>query len=394
MRRQLRSNAVPDVMDTVKYAVAHVPYYKEYGRYLSSGAGLNALPVIRKSDISGREKSLVSDRCNIRRLKRIETGGSTGFSLELYRSIRDIINGMAMADNAFDSIGSDLRIAVLRGQKPEHGICEKINGNTIVLSSYALSVDTVDEYIDCLRRYRISCLHVYPSSIVILARLIKQKYGVADLPMLKGIFSSSEIFSRENKSLVKEVFPNVKIVDYYGHNEQSCCAVAVDDGYFDFNFNCGYVEFLETGETINGNRIAEIVSTSVMNRTMPFIRYGTDDYVELDKEGNVVSIIGRTSDFVVNERRQLVPCIILTRDESMLNVISFQYRQHEIGKLDFCVVTNDRFGERDRRSLLEDLEKSFNGQMKCAVVKVESIARTKIGKQKRLIQDLNIKEYQ
>lgn len=394
MRRRFQTGDNPDVEAVVREAIAHVPYYKNYGRYITDGFDLGKLPVIRKPDISQKEDMFVSDRRNLKRLKQIETGGSTGYSLKLYRSLRDIINGIAMADDVFLRIGTNLRVAVLRGQKPKKGICEKIDGRTILLSSYNLNQNTVDEYLECLKRYETTCLHVYPSSITILARLIKQKYGKADLPLLKGIFASSEIFDKENKRLVKDVFPGVKIVDYYGHNEQSCCAVAVDDGYFEFNPQCGYVEFADTGERVNGNRIAEIVTTSMMNKTMPFIRYATEDYVELDDMGRVVSVIGRTSDFVVNGRGEIVPCIVLTRDESLLNVISFQYRQSEAGRLDFCVVTNDRFGDRDRQSLLEDLHSSFNGLMECSVVRVDSIARTQIGKQKRLIQKLDIKQYQ
>ena len=48
-----------------------------------------------------------------------------------------------------------------------------------------------------------------------------------------------------------------------------------------------------------------------MNTTMPFIRYGTDDYVEIDKNGNIIAIIGRSSDFVINKNNDIVPCIII-----------------------------------------------------------------------------------
>lgn len=393
MRRRFQMGDNPDVEAVVKEAIAHVPYYKDYGRYIVDGFDLGKLPVIRKPDISQKEDMFVSDRRNLKRLKQIETGGSTGYSLKLYRSFRDVINGIAMADDAFLRIGTDLRVAVLRGQKPKKGICERIDGKTILLSSYNLNQNTVDEYLECLKRYEITCLHVYPSSITILARLIKQKYGKADLPLLKGIFASSEIFDKENKRLVKDAFPGVKIVDYYGHNEQSCCAMAVDDGYFYFNPQCGYVEFADTGERIHGNRIAEIVTTSMMNKTMPFIRYATEDYVELDDLGRVVSIIGRTSDFVVNGRGEIVPCIMANRPLTLKNVVNFQYFQDQQGKLVFRVVTSPAFDRNDETYILEDLATSFGEDMECCIEKVNRIEHTKAGKQMRLIQHLEIKSF-
>ena len=205
--------------------------------------------------------------------------------------------------------------------------------------------------------------------------------------------TSSEIFSKEDKALVREVFPDVKIIDYYSHNELACCALSIDEGYYKFFNNYGYVEFIETGEVLNnGNKIAEIVATSIMNSGMPFIRYGTDDFVELDSGGNVVSIIGRASDFVVNTGNEVMPCIIHTRYESKKNVIAFQFYQEKAGELIYRVVVNKSFSNHEAEMLEEDLKNCFK-DMACKVVVVEQIEKTRAGKQMRLIQKLNIRNY-
>ena len=159
---------------------------------------------------------------------------------------------------------------------------------------------------------------------------------------------------------------------------------------YHFMNNFGYVEFIETEKLKNGNVIAEIVATSIMNTTMPFIRYGTEDFVELDNKGNILSIIGRTSDFVVNNFNDLVPCIVITRNESKKNIINFQYFQDSIGTLEYRVVVNKNFTEKEKEMLEEDLCNSFDGKMNCIVKVVNEIERTKIGKQKRLIQKLDL----
>ena len=244
------------------------------------------------------------------------------------------------------------------------------------------------EYLNYLRIHKISCLHVYPSTISIMARLIKNKYGIADLPELKGILSSSEILSLLEKKLIREVFGNIKIVDFYSQNELACCAISVNEGMYSFFNSFGHVEFVDTGERVNDNRICEIVSTGLLNEAMPLIRYATEDYVEVDKNNNVVSIIGRTSDFVYNKKGESAPCIINTRTVSMKNVTNFQYYQPCIGTLVFKVIVTDEFSDSDRQNLLDDMNMSFNGLMDCSVEVVVNIERTKRGKQLRLIQDV------
>lgn len=378
----------------IRLAIRNVPYYKSYSQYCGDVFDITSFPLLRKKDIMGNERRFVSRTMPFSLYSKKETGGSTGQSLELYYSPQTIIKKEAMPQSVFSLIGDNLSIATLRGNRPHSGATfEVLDSRHILLSSYKLSSATIDDYIKLLNDYRIECLHVYPSSLAIFVRLAVSGGKSLRLPYLKGIVSSSEIFSKEDKLLVKSVLPNVKLIDYYSQNELACAAVSVDGGPYIFNNNYGYVEFRGTDErTPSGNRIAEIVATSIMNQDMPFIRYATEDYVELDSQGNVVSIIGRTSDFVVNLRHEVVPCIVCTRTKSMQNVISFQYYQDTVGKVVFRVKVSKLFTKTDEGYLLEDMRDSFE-DMECEVCVVDEIEKTKRGKQLRMIQKLNINKY-
>ena len=373
--------------------IEEVPYYHKYKNINEKPFDIRKFPIIRKPDIQSHETEFVSKKANKHLLIKEKTGGSTGWSLTLFRSYHDIIQSLAYVDHMYSLIGKNLKIAVLRGNKPKEGLFERISSKKIILSSYSLSPESLETYLAILRKNRISCIHAYPSSISILARLIKNKYGTIQLPDLKGIFTSSEIFSREEKLLVSEVFPNVKIVDFYAMSERCCCAYSIGLGYYHFIQDYGYTEFIDTGEKKGNNHIAEIVATSIMNTTMPFIRYGTDDYVEIDNEGNIIGIIGRSSDFIINKNQNIVPCIVLTRNESKKNVINFQFYQDTPGILEYRAVVSSQFTEKEREMLVNDLTNSFDNKMACKVVVVSSIERTKIGKQKRLIQKLDLSKY-
>lgn len=395
MKKLLDEFHLKTLVDSINNSIINIPFYHNphYPKSTIDNFNITTYPILRKSDIMGHEEEFVSKKCIIPLMHKVKTGGSTGQSLQLYYSISTLIKKDIVSDYAFSLIGKKLNIAILRGNKPKNGeISEVVNKKTLILSSYLISDDTLDTYLSLLNSHRIECIHAYPSSLSILARLIKRRYHTANIPTLKGILTSSEIFSKEDKMLVKEVFPNVKVIDYYSHNELACCALSIDGGHYTFFPNYGYVEFIETGETLdNGNKIAEIIATSIMNSDMPFIRYGTDDYVELDSNNNVVSIIGRTSDFIINSDGNLIPCIISTRPETLENVNKFQYLQDEIGVLHFRIVVNNKFSPNDITFIQEDLSNSFSGKIKSVIDIVDDIERTKRGKQPRLIQKLNIR---
>lgn len=377
----------------VREAIAHVPFYKDYGNYLSPDFNIADLPIIRKKDVMGRELEMVSDRACMRMLRRVETGGSTGSSLSLHQSLQNVIGDTAFTDHEMRLAGPSRHIAVLRGQKPKSGISEVVNRRRLLLSSYSINDDTVDDYLDELKRHKIDMLMAYPSALTILARCIRRKYGQVTLPHLKSIVTSSETFSKADREMTHEVFAGVRLLDNYGHNELACRAYCIENGVYHFNPAYGYVEFIKTGEKQNGHDVAEIVATSIMNETMPFLRYGTEDYVELDEDGNAVAIIGRTSDFAVNLNHDLVPCIVLTREATLEHVTNFQFYQNEEGVLHFRVMVSDAFSEKDEELILEDMDMSFEGKMKNVVDVVESIGRTRAGKQRRLIQELDINSY-
>lgn len=387
----LLSNRINEdlIIEMLQYAINNVPYYRN--RYKSKPSiRYSDLPILRKKDIINCETELLSDKYNPKFLSKKSTGGTSGISLNIYRSIRDAKMETAFVDYAFSLIDSpkNLKIGILRGNKPKKGLFEK-QFDQYIMSSYDLSSSNIKKYIHYIEKNGINCLSVYPTAITIFCKHLKYIKNEIRLPELKGILSSSEILSEDSKQLIKEVFPKAKLIDLYGQNEHIAFALSVDGGHYKFYKQYGYTEFIDTGQILpNGNKICEIVSTGFLNKAMPLLRYGTDDYVELNEANEIVSIIGRTQDFLVNTENELVPCMVLTRDKTLENVINFQYYQDTVGDVIFRVVVNNHFSEVDEKMILQDIENTFAGKIRGFVSVVESIEKTKAGKQKRLIQML------
>lgn len=96
------------------------------------------MPVPGKENIIGRENQFLSSNINKRFLIQVSTSGSTGPSLIVYKTVDEIIREEAFIQYVFSLIGKNLRIAVLRGNRPSSGIYEFRFGH-LLLSSYHLS---------------------------------------------------------------------------------------------------------------------------------------------------------------------------------------------------------------------------------------------------------------
>jgi phenylacetate-coenzyme A ligase PaaK-like adenylate-forming protein len=371
--------------------IKNIPYYQERG-YEQFATGY--YPYLNKSEIIGKEEQLVSKKINRFFLTKVATSGTSGKSLNIYKTISDIIKEEAFIQYAFSIIGNKLRIAVLRGNNPSSGIYEYKYGH-LLLSSYHITRQNILEYLELIKKYKINCLHVYPSSFYLFCKYLQEairEHGV-ELPAIKGVLSSSEILTSEMKDEILKLFPDIVLVDLYGQNEHVAFALSINKGPYHFYDTYSIVEFLDTGLTSGDNKIKEIIGTNIDNKGMPLIRYRTEDFVEVDKENNIVSIVGRTSDFVVNKNKNIVPCNVSTRNSAFENVILSQHYQEQIGELILRVQVNEKFKDKDARNLENDIAGHFQGLMQVKVEIVKNFDKTLNGKHINLVQKLNLKEF-
>lgn len=389
-RRRIKRNIKPNISEVYR-SIKNVPYYIEKGY---CGMQFEKFPILRKSDVLGNERLFISKKISKKLLTRVQTSGSSGISLNFRKTIRNIIKEEAFISHAYSLIGKNLKIAVLRGNVPSSGIYE-YKYRHLLLSSYHLSKQVVLEYLEIIKRYKINCLYVYPTSIHIFCKFLKDIRREQDvkLPNIKGILSSSEILSAEMKDEILELFPDSTLIDLYGQTEHVAFAIAINKGHYHFYESYSIVEYLDTGITNGKNKIMEIVGTNSRNLGMPLIRYGTADFVEIDEQGNIISILGRTNDFVVNSNKNIVPCNFVTRSKSLENVISFQYYQDAIGELVIRAKVTEKFTEHDCKLIDEDIVGCFQNLMQVKVEVVADFEKTRNGKHIRCIQKLDLKKF-
>jgi phenylacetate-CoA ligase len=260
-------------------------------------------------------------------------------------------------------------------------------------------------HVHALRQWRPTTIHAFPSALHPLALWLARHPCPEFTAGVRGILLTSENVLPEQIHLLRRVFPGARIVPHYGHSERALMALGDADGRYRFLPMYGLPELLDAhGRPIDAPGIVgEIAGTSFDNGVMPFLRYRTGDFGCWDHapvtQGlarfTLRSIEGRAQEFVVCRDRRLVSVTTLgaAHFESLAEVTSIQFEQHEPGRVDLKIVTERALPEHERRRIVEAVRAKTQGGCEVALHEVASIERTSRGKQRLLVQHLDLSGY-
>ena len=398
--------------ELVNYAWHNVPAYRKlWESHGFNPSMLNTLndivliPIIDKNFVRENFEFLLANGYDKTRLSIVTTGGTTGMPMKFYidqyaaRS-KELAYQLWAGWRFWRHRQCIDRVVIMRGKRIKDSLISKgiywqrnMRENGIYMSSFHISDKTYDIYIDKLRNYKPKYIKAYPSSIVALCLLMKRN-GDKGIDGLKGVICSSETIYDSHRKLIREVL-GVEILSLYGHSEKVVCAYQNENGYMEFPPLYGYVEFLDdNGKPVGqkGSR-AYVVATSYDNFYFPFIRYQTDDCVDVHNSGVIKEaekILGRKQEFVYNVWGNKLP--FTCSDETIWNVQgikAYQYVQNKFGLLELHLQVDGSFKQESVREIISESEKIFIN-CKVNIVFVEGIEKTISGKFRYLIQ--NVKE--
>lgn len=391
------------IQEIVEYAYFNVPYYKELFDENNISYKINSFEEFKKipyltKDIIRNNLDKLKSKEKIKNIK-VTTGGTTGMPMEFYLDKKVIINELAFVDyywNKFSNGYKDtLKIVKIRENIPSNGrIFEKI-GNKLIMSSFKLKKENIEEYLKEINDFNPDYIHAFPSSITILAEYIINNKINLNLKNLKGIFSSSETLSNYQKDIIEKGF-KVKICDLYGHSERAVIAFSdIKDESYTLDLLYGYTELINENNKnviLDTLKDGEIVATGFWNKSMPFIRYKTgDNAISSGKYDSLKKISGRKSEYFIDKYKNKIP--FTCSDELFWNckekVEAYQYVQNEVGKCQLKIVKSKKFllTENNEKEIKNELKRLYPN-IEFYISYVENIERTKRGKYKYLIQGI------
>jgi phenylacetate-CoA ligase len=309
-------------------AATRVPYYREqWAQRRRQGDDrpweyLENWPLLEKESIRGNALGFVADDCEVRRMFPEHTSGSSGKPLDLFWSPATVRAWYALFEarwrrwygvSRFDRwgiLGGQL-IAPVDQRQPPFWVWNA-GLNQLYLSSYHLAPELIPHYLEALKRYRVTYLYGYSSSLYALGQgILNQKRR--DLQMAVAITNAEPLYDYQ-RQVIAEAF-QCPVRETYGMSEVVAAAGECEAGQLHQWPEVGFIEVFP-GEGSGSNGISgELVCTSLLNGDMPFIRYRVGDRASLSKTGDLcpcrrnlpllASIDGRVDDvlFTADGRR-------------------------------------------------------------------------------------------
>ena len=273
--------------------------------------------------------------------------------------------------------------------------------NELSVDPFQLNDANFGSFLGKIRRYRVSCLHGYPSLIGLFMERLKAR---GENYHVKSIFLGSEGASVEFKRELSDFF-GARVIAWYGQTEKVVLAYDADvTGQFVNFTSYGYPWILNPDE----NGIGEIIGTTFVNRAMPLVNYRTGDYGRVMKQlrkgidgvEQEVLVIDKLQgrwgkDFVYRNKGDRIPTSAINLHGNIQQkIVFYQIVQNEYGKIEVKVLPKTGFsGELICTEIGGELSGRLKGfDVRCRAVKSDSeFVRSSRGKMIMLVQNIKTK---
>lgn len=396
------------------YSYENVPYYKrvfdevKFNPYeMTDFSDIEKIPFLTKEIIEDNYQDLISTEVDKKYITINTTSGTSGRQLRFGIDTRTYYSReWAFIHHIWKRIGyveGKSSIAALRNEVLPEGKLYEFDNKTrrLILDTYHLTDESCAKIIAKLEKDNIEFIHTFPSAITVLCKYLIRSGGTSYSP--KAIIVTSETLYEEQKRMIEECF-HTRVFTFYGHSERAALASWCEkDDLYHIQTEYGYVELVDdSGHVINENEvIGEIVCTGFHNLAMPLIRYKTADYASYSEKKDCpcgrhyrsfTNIYGRRNqDALIGKDDNLISDSALNMHSMIYqNVDKFQFVQNEKGKCDLLIVKGDTYTDEDEKIIYEEINKKVGDTIDLSIVYVDDIQRTKAGKYRYLIRNIEL----
>lgn len=379
-------------------AEACVPFYRQRDTGILLMARdvlqkLAQLPLLRKKDVMRDPTAFIATNVPKWSQFSIFTSGTTGTPLVLTQTMDSVKreNVFIRRQMYWAGYKEGDKLAWMRGdmivpftnRKPPFWRLNRTD-NSLMMSSYHLSAENAPAYLDALRQFDPALIQAYPSSIAYLANWLLSAEQKADIPSLKGIMTSSETLTDEQREQIEIAF-GVRVFDWYGGVERVAAIGSCEYGRYHIIEDYSFVELKSSGDGL-----AEIIGTSFNNAAMPLIRYVTGDSVELESPESkclckrdfrlVKRIMGRLDAVIKTPDGRSIGRLDIYK--GIFGIVEAQVVQESLDAIEIRVVPsqNGMLSKKIKDRLINNIQSRIGFDMTVQIVEVKSLPRTKNGK--------------
>lgn len=345
-----------------KYSDFYKNFYKQHGIGINDIKDLTdivKLPIIDRALIKNEVNNIYHgfDFLKVKGL----TSGTSGSPLTVYRTPFNIATEQAYVRQYRSKYGYKtgqplLSIRGFLGKNSAYEFYKK--ANILYISSPNINPGTIDFYHKLIKDFAPAAVEAFPSYLYKLSLELEKKYLKISIP---NAFTSSEILYGFQRDMI-EPYLNTKIHDWYGNVERTI-GIAQDENY-------EYKPLLLY--SINEFQQDKVITTGLINRTFPLIRYVVEDkiivegnnFLENITDPKILRIEGRAGDTVELMDGSVVGCM----DHAFKGVGHLetaqihQYLQDRNRPLEIKLVVTSSFKPTDEQQLQENLRRMIGEQ--------------------------------
>ncbi|GAA4274198.1 phenylacetate--CoA ligase family protein [Aquimarina gracilis] len=392
----------------IEYAISNSNYYKKTLGDLSKAkdiSNIQSLPIINKETLRSNYSSIYT----IRKDEGIvsKTGGTTGKSLEVLYTHKDVQERFALLDNFRSSFGYELgkNTAWFSGKNLLSN--RDIKKNRFWKTDYIYKVryystfhihgKYLKYYLENLIAYKPLYMVGFPSTMYEIA-----KYGLAhgiDFPAntVKAIFPTAETITQDIREVLEGFF-KTNLYNQYASSEGAPFILECENKKLHLELQSGVFEVLD--EKNQQAKAGRLVVTSFNTHGTPLIRYDIGDQIELGEGtcdcGNnnplVKEVLGRISDYIYSEETGKINLGNVSNClKGVKGIIKFQIIQDAINEILVLVEKDEKvYTSEYEKVFLKNLRDRMGQTIGIEIQHVEEIPVEKSGKF-RLIKN-NVKE--
>lgn len=392
--------------ETLLYAYENTVYYKKTfdmlqvdPRDVNHRRDLESFPLIDKDTVKENFDDMIVNNYSSNDTFYVSTGGSTSEPMKFLQSKNVWKKELALDTVYLEKFGYTPMMprATFRGGEFEtknNHVYWNLNPmyNEIHFSPFHLSVETVGYYAKKLDVLRAEMYLSYPSSLLLLIDSLEAKNIVLDTHP-KLILLISEGVNTHEVEKISNYFKNSKIISFYGHSERLIFGVADNHLLETYQIDRRYGLFelvdSEKKSIYTHQKYGEIVGTSFDNWSMPLIRYKTGDFTEYSNANTytINHIDGRKNDYLVGFNGSKIFITGITGHSKVFdNVRQYQFVQERIGEVELLIIADQKFTDKDKKSILEAIHKRVGNNIKFSLKCVDQFIMTTRGKVKRVVR--------
>ena len=342
----------------VTHAVEHVPYYRDLFAHEGWSANdfralddLRRLPVVNKAIMRSEGiDRFTSDDFPCRQRILVRSSGSTGEPFSYYTTRLAVSVNTAAKLRTWYEAGyrlGDCYMKIANGAR--HGGIKKIQdivNNCIYIPFYSLDDDVLRTILNAIEKRRPHHIRAYPIPLYLLAQYRNSHSDMYSHRPCR-IFTTGSTLPAAYRAEIECAFGCDVIDSYSCEGTPNTYETPAHDGYR-VSREYGIIEVLDDHDQPVSDGIGRVVSTDLWNLAHPFIRYDTQDLVEVCN-GQIQRIMGRECESLVDTRggRYTVHNFVgfFQEDDrpTRQSVVAYQVVRHRDGSITFRLVVNDQY---------------------------------------------------